>query len=189
MSVRYEEFEAAELKKARDELKTYAAQRRGSVEEQIRQVAEAAAGERQAQRATAQAKKQAERQAYTAQYAQNALQGAVTRRAWQKTLSDMGLAQSGLSKAAGQKATAETRAADRAVTTEQQAAVDALMQKLAEGLANSKASQQENEAKLRAAVEKEIAQHETVLIKAAKTRATSQYKAALAAAAKGVATT
>lgn len=188
MSVTYEEFEAAELKKARAQQESWAADRRQAVEQQIRQMSEATEGEQQAKKAAFQAKRQAEKQAYTAKYAQNALQGAVTRRAWQKTLRELGLAGSGLSRAVEQKATAQTRAADRVITAEQQAAVDTLAGKLADTLATSKASQQESEAKLRAAVEKEIAQHESALIKAAKNRATSQYKAALAAVAKGVKT-
>lgn len=187
MSVRYEEFEAAELKKAREQQAAYAADKRQQTEEQIRQLVAVSEGEQRAQKAAFQTKQRAEKQRYTAEYAQNALQGAVTRRSWQKKLSELGLTLSGLAGAAQRKADTQGRAADRVITAEQQVAVDALTQKLADALAASSASLQEQEAKLRAAAEKDILKHESALIKAARNRATSQYKSALAAEAKGVA--
>lgn len=188
-SVTYEEFESAELKKAQQEQKAFAAARRQAVEEEIQNLSAAADTTNAARQAQT---RQSEREAtasFTAQYAKAGLQHAVTQKQWQQRLADLGLSDSGLTQTGRRVADGEKAAADADIRDEQQQKLASLAQGLAAWQAQQSAAQQESAAKLRAAAEKEIAQHETALYKAAKSRATSQYKAALSAAAKGVSVT
>lgn len=185
-SVTYEEFERAEMNKAKAEQDSFAAARRQAVEEEIRQLAAAAKTTETAKVAQTRQTRRQTAARFTEEYSKNALQHAVTRRQWQQRLAELGLHDSGLQKTGRRVADGEKAAADASTSGERQQELSALAQSLSTWQAQQEADQQEEAAKLRAAAEKEIAQNETALYKAAKTRATSQYKAALSAAAKGV---